>query len=369
MSRVPRILGLLLLTLSSACSPLYVLRAGWEEAGILWRKEDIASLVADPNTDPELARKLTLVLEARKFAVSLGLNVGGSYREYSEIDREVLVWVLSASPKLQLGYYTWWFPIVGSVPYKGFFEKEDGIELAKELTDEGYDIFLRPSPAFSTLGWFDDPLLSTLLAADDIALVNTVIHELLHNTVWIKNHVAFNETLANAFGAVAAIQFFEQRDGQESPTAIAARDRWHDELVYARFIKSARGELETFYQELSSANPPQSMETRLALRDEEFTSLQAKWKEVEKSLKTNRYQNATSRMNNAVLLAQTVYLDRLWLFDQLLQKLHYSLPAYTKAIDQIRTESEEAEQDPFELLHKHLSPAETEDLAKNDLSR
>lgn len=369
MTRAPRILGLLLLLLSSACSPLYVLRAGWEEAGILWRKEEITKIVADPATEPETARKLRLVLEARDFAASLGMNVGGSYREYTKIDREVLVWVLSASPKLELGYYTWWFPIVGRVPYKGFFDKEDGIELGKELREEGYDVFLRPSPAFSTLGWFDDPLLSTLLAADDIALVNTVIHELLHNTVWVKNHVAFNETLANAFGAVGAIQFFEQRDGMDSENAKSARDRWHDELIYSRFIKSARNDLDTFYEELKENDSSLDFKAKLSLRDTRFDELQAEWKALLPTLRTNRYQNATSRINNAILLAQTVYLDRLWLFDELLKTLNYSLPEYTKAIETIGSRSQETSKDPFSLLSELLAESKTENLAKNDLSR
>ncbi len=349
------------------------MRAGWEEAGILWRKQDIASLIADPNTDPELARKLALVVEAREFAKGMGLNVGGSYSEYSEIDRDVLVWVLSASPKLQLAYHTWWFPIVGRLPYKGFFEKEDGIAEAKELSDEGYDIFLRPSPAFSTLGWFDDPLLSTLLAYDDISLANTVIHELLHNTVWIKNHVGFNESLANAFGSVGVIQFFEQRDGVESENAVEARHRWHDELIYARFISAARERLEKFYLEPKNDQKKEDDAIKLKKREELFKSLKEEWTALKPQLKTNRYNNAVTKVNNAVLLAQAVYLDRLWLFDDLLKNLEYSLPEYTKAIEAIKTKTQDSDTDPFSVLFSVLSErlqsSRTEDLAKSDPSR
>ncbi|MBW3572559.1 MAG: aminopeptidase, partial [Gemmatimonadetes bacterium] len=170
---------------ASACSPTYVLRAAWEEGKILSRRKPIARIVQDTATDWETRDKLLLVLQARQFAAdSLGLNAGNSYTLFSRVDSDTLVMVLSAAHKDRFKPHTWWFPVVGRVPYKGFFELDDALRAERRLQAQGYDTYLRPSAAFSTLGWFNDPLLSTLLRYDRVSLANTVIHEIFHNTFY-----------------------------------------------------------------------------------------------------------------------------------------------------------------------------------------
>ena len=116
----------------------------------------------------------------------LKLNVGGSYSSYSYVDRPDLTYVVLAAPKTELKPYTWWFLIVGRVPYKGYFSKADAEAEIERLKADGYDTNLRTSAAFSTLGWFDDPLLSHLLKYDKVALAEVVFHELFHNTLYLK---------------------------------------------------------------------------------------------------------------------------------------------------------------------------------------
>ena len=158
--RMRRQRKLTLLTATSAmfllsCSPTYVLRAGWEEARILAERRDIQDVLEDPATEPEIRDKLSLVREVRVFAERrLGLDAGRTFRSFTATNRDTLVMVVSAAPEFELRWKTWWFPIVGRLPYKGFFNFDDARREADRLAARGYDTYVRPSAAFSTLGWF-----------------------------------------------------------------------------------------------------------------------------------------------------------------------------------------------------------------------
>ena len=177
--------GLVLVTLLLTPTGCYLSRAGWEEAKILAGRRRIVRIVEDASTDPDTRARLRLVLEARGFAAdSIKLRTGDSFTTYSHLERDTLVLVVSGAYRDRLEAYTWWFPIVGRVPYKGFFDFGAAKDLARDLERRGYDSYVRPSAAFSTLGWFNDPLLSTTLRLDSIDLANTVIHEVTHNTFY-----------------------------------------------------------------------------------------------------------------------------------------------------------------------------------------
>ena len=186
----------------------YLLRAGWEEAKILARRRPIAALAADVTTTSALRAKFSLVLAARTFAHdSLGLETGQSFTTYSAIDRDTLVLVLSGAYRDRLESYTWWFPVVGRVPYKGYFDFDEARRQERTLAARGLDARLGAASAFSTLGWFNDPLLPSTVRADSLTLANTVIHELTHNTFYAPGGAVFNESFANFVGARGAERF------------------------------------------------------------------------------------------------------------------------------------------------------------------
>src|SRR6202008_2140240 len=141
----------------------------------------------------------------------LKFNVGGSYSSFSYVDRPDLTYIVVAAPKTELRPYTWWFLIVGNVPYKGYFSKEEAQAEIDQLNAQGYDTNLRTSAAFSTLGWFDDPLLSHLLRYDKVTLAEVIFHELFHNTAYVKGAAVFNENSANFVGGRSPINFFRDR--------------------------------------------------------------------------------------------------------------------------------------------------------------
>lgn len=287
----------------SGCAAGYVMRAAYEEARLLWRRQPIEQVLAAQETDAATRAKLELALAARRFAAAdLALDVGGSYTSVATVDASQVVHVVSAAPRDRLVPYTWWFPIVGRVPYRAYFDVADANALAADLEAEGYDTYVRPAVAFSTLGWFDDPLLSTLLRYDDERLVETIIHELLHNTIYLSGQTAFNESFATFVGQRGAGQFFLARADAERAQRSAAR--WADALTYSAFLGQLIAALERAYATGITADQ------RAALFDRARAEFAAQhWESDEYA----GFRQAP--LNNAVILHDQLYADRLALFE------------------------------------------------------
>lgn len=296
----------------SGCS-FYVMRAAYEEGKILWRREPISDYLTRPELNHDTQEKLRLVLGVRDYARDvLKLNVGGSYSSYSYVDARDLTYIVMAAPKTELTPYTWWFFVVGRVPYKGFFSKQEAEAEMKQLQADGYDTYMRTSAAFSTLGWFNDPLLGHLLRYDKVTLANVVFHELLHNTVYVKGAGAFNESLANFVGHRAAIDFFRQRAGEASPEYSEAVRAWDQEKEFADFLDGLIATL----NELYGRDMP--LEEKLRLREEVFARSKAEWARRVSTGAAPRFRGfALQPLNNAVLIAYVIYLKNLPLFEGL----------------------------------------------------
>ena len=168
--------------------------------------------------------KLETVLSVREFAgAKLGLNTGGAYLTVTQVDPGAIVHIVMAAPRDSLDPYTWWFPVVGSVPYRGYFEQSQADAEARKMEAAGYDTMVRSAVAFSSLGFFDDPLLSNLLQLDRVELASVIIHELFHRTYFLPGHVMFDESAATWVGARGAVEFFEATEGVDSRDAAQAR--------------------------------------------------------------------------------------------------------------------------------------------------
>ena len=325
---------------SLTCSPVYVIRAGIEEAKILSRRREITEVVADPATSTTIRKKLELVVQARSFAQNeLGLAAGESYTTYSWVDSDTLLMVVSAARKDRFIPYTWWFPIVGRVPYKGFFDFEDAYEEARDLEAKGYDTHVRPSGAFSTLGWFNDPVLNTILRYSDVGLASTVVHEILHNSIFIPGQVGFNESFANFVGDRGAALFFCTRDGSASQNCRLATAAWEDNIVFGGALSDLVTRLERIYKrdDLTRAQ-------RIQQRDTVFTNWKTDYRaRVVPRLQTNSFRDyADSPLNNATLIGTRLYYQRLDLFEQVYQRYGQDLRQATEAIMQAARRNETA---------------------------
>jgi predicted aminopeptidase len=349
---VRRILCLVVLlavlgSIISGCSPFYVLRAAYEEGKILWRREPIPRYLENPDLGPEVQDKLKLVLAVREYARDvLKLNVGGSYSSYSYVDRPDLTYILTAAPRTELRSYTWWFPIVGRVPYKGYFSREDASAAAKDLESAGYDTSIRTSAAFSTLGWFDDPLLGHLLRYDQVTLADIVFHELFHNTLYVKGAGAFNESVANFVGGRAAIDFFRDRFEAGSAEHERAVRAWEKELEFSAFIEKLAANLDELY----ARDIPE--EEKLLLRQGIFARAKEEWSERIAQEPNHRFRNFGKQpLNNAVVIHYRLYLKDLKLFEALYNAEGKNLP---RAIDSIR-EAVAKGGEPYEAVQALLN--------------
>ena len=323
----------------------YLIRAAWEEGKILKHRRPIAAIVGDSTTPPAIRQKLRLVLAARTFgADSIHLEAKQSFTTFSQLRSDTLVLVLSGAYRDQLKAKTWWFPIVGRVPYKGFFDVEMAKRAAKQLDDEGFDVYLRPASAFSTLGWFNDPLVSTTLRADSIDLANTVIHEITHNTYYAPGGADFNESFANFVGARGAAWFFRSRGSP--PAAEEAEARWSDEKLMAGFW----AQLYTSIDSAFKAHPDDRSE-RIAVRDTIYRAArQTLIHDLGRKLRTiGPTALERMRLDNGALLAHRIYLTDVDVFDVLWEKEGRDLPATVVRIIEL---AKSDPKHPFDAVRK-----------------
>jgi predicted aminopeptidase len=287
----------------------YLSRAGLEETRILQARRPIDKVAADSSADPEVRAAMHLVLATRDYAAELGLDAKETYTTYTTIPRDTLLLVLTAAPRNCLCPYTWKYPIVGRVPYKGFFDQAVAVKEADRLGSRGYDIYLRPAAAFSTLGWFNDPLLSTAIDKDSSEMAALVLHEIAHNTLYVKGATPFNESFAQLVGYRGAESFF--RRAGDTVNAQRAADRWEDEVVLSGFYGTLSAKLDSLYQ-----SAPDSAAVDRG-REEAGRWARAELEgPVAARLKTYRIGNLGDRpVNNARIIGARIYRTRLDLFE------------------------------------------------------
>lgn len=306
--RAARLRWLLPLLALCGCAggPGYLARLGWNEARILWRREPIAELLARPDLDATLRERLTLVLAVRDFGRDrLGLRVGDSYTTYATVGDDARIWVVSAAHRDRLEPYTWWYPIAGRVPYRGFFDRAAADATAAAMAGENLDTDVRSAIAFSTLGWFADPLLSSTAASPPVELAETVLHETFHATRYVPGASSFNESAAMFVGHRGAIAYF-CGPGAAPESCATARRRWTLMKARGRVLGRLAVRLRALY---AAALPPAVREARRA----------ALCRQAAASLTRRRLGRTDDLVppNNARLLSELIYFDHLDDFDRL----------------------------------------------------
>ncbi|MCY3680607.1 MAG: aminopeptidase [Gemmatimonadetes bacterium] len=291
---------LLILAFGSEIGYLYQLLKG--QVALLWRAESIEKVLEAGKLSPDQRAKLELVQTIRAFAQrEIGLNTSENYTTYVDIGRGPVSWNLVVCPKDRLEPLEWSYPVVGTVPYRGYFDRAKAEEARDRYVAEGYDTYLRPVGAYSTLGWFSDPVLSSMLRYSEGNLVDLIIHELTHATVWIEGDVTFNESLASFVGETGALMWLQRKYGTDSEVVRRVLDERADGVVFRKFMRDIASRLDSLYQ----SDSPQ----KITLRQQIFDFARTEFHTL--PLKTELYARFPSwELNNARMALYRVYRER-----------------------------------------------------------
>ena len=330
----------------AGCEAGYIARAAYEEGCLLWRRKPIDTVLARGDLPPEIHARLETVLKVREFASDrLGLNVGDSYSSIAEVDKGAIAWVVMAAPRESLEPYPWWFPIVGRIPYRGYFNKDRAEAEAAEMEQRGYDTMVRPAVAFSSLGFFNDPLLSNLLRLSRVELAGVIIHELFHRTYFLASDVMFDESAATYVGSAGAVKFFETSEGPASANAEAARGVLDADLKFGRFLNDEAARLAELYR--SGLPREEILKRRLKI----FANINADYAQLKPHLSgLERFDLDKTPINNAVLINYLIYFHDLDSFAKLDRIYGGNLHDTIKAIIALAESDRENPFDPIERM-------------------
>lgn len=284
----------------------------------------------DPKINDKVKERIKLVFEIREFAINkIGLKQNKTYTKYVQLnDKNYLVNVVVGSKPDQLKAYEWSFPFFGSFPYKGFYNLSEAKEEERRLRDLGYDTYIRTAGAFSTLGWFDDPIYSYMLNYSTEYLANIISHEMTHATVFIPNNIQFNEEMANFIGEHGAAEFLKYKYGENSKEYKSSFEMKEDGKKFSKFLNEFHDALKKMYDE-----PNKSKEERLKLKKEIIREYRYdKFKEFQKTLAyPNNYGGfPRMRLNNATIMGFITYEQDYSLYVKAYDKLGQDLPKTMK---------------------------------------
>ncbi len=339
--------ALLAAFLTHGCSATYVVHQAWHQAGLLWYARPIEVVLADPATPDPVKEGLRKVVDVKVWGeTSLGLTPTKNYRKYAQVEGGAASWVVCACPPDSLEPYTWWFPAVGHVPYKGYFHKSQAEAARDHLQKKGYDTCLRAATAYSTLGWFSDPVLSNFVDLPEFDLADLVLHELAHSTVYLSSHADFNETWATLVGQQGALAWMSHAYGPESAELKRSQAELRDEERDQAFWRDLAARLRALYDRKLPK------EAALAEKQRIFKETPAAFAAI--PWETDAYPAPDpSKLNNAVIAAQLAYVDELPLLKRLLDKLG-SLQAFLDFGRKL-----DGKEDPWAVVKKEINHENT----------
>ena len=289
---------------------------------LLQARRPIAQVIADPATPLPLKARLERVLAIREFASrDLQLPDNLSYRSYADLERPFVVWNVFAAAEFSVKPREWCFLIVGCVGYRGYFAQAEGEAYARELRGEGLDVFVSGVPAYSTLGWFDDPVLNTFINYAEYALSRLIFHELAHQVVYVKGDTEFNESFATAVEA-EGVRRWLVRGGNDQMRADFDRSQQR-RMQFRALVFKYREKLAALYR-LPIA--PEEMRVRKAqafsAMQRDYGLLKSQWAGFA------GYDRFFEHPNNALLASVAIYTGLAPQFQQLIAKHHGDLAAF-----------------------------------------
>ncbi|MHB1273466.1 MAG: aminopeptidase [Rhodanobacter sp.] len=330
-----------------ACSSLrYYAQAARGQSALVVHRRAVSAVVRDPATDPKLAARLSLAQQARRFATQrLGLPDNRSYTGYVDLHRPYVVWNVFAAPRYSVEAIPQCFPIAGCVAYRGYFHEAAAQADAARLQARGDDVWVGGVPAYSTLGWFVDPILSSMLRWDDDELAGTIFHELAHQLIYVKGDTAFNESFATF------VQTEGLREWRQSRGLPAQDDRAQamERRGFTRLVLGLRERLKTLYA--SGADEP-AMAAGKRREIEAFRVRYRQWQQREWP-DDRRYDAWVAKpINNARLLPFGLYDQWTPAFGELFQRAGRNWHAFYASVRELARESKESRGQALQaLLH------------------
>jgi len=327
----------LLLVCVSGCSTIgYYHQSISGHFKLISKRERIVDIVNDPARDEKLIKQLHLVEELRIFASKqLKLPENDSYRSYVQLDKPYVTWNVFAAPEFSIALQQWCFLVVGCVPYRGYFDEAEANGYAQQLSKQGLDVYVAGVPAYSTLGWFDDPLLSSMLDRGEIVAAAYIFHELAHQQYYLKGDGAFNEAFATAVEEMGVFEWLHQQDRKQDAQRY---DDWLlQKSIFSEFIKNSRNEFETLYEKEYDLEKMQvEKEILIAEMRRKFENLSSEYKHIA------RYSKWMSGpLNNAQLGAISLYRELVPAFRRIFGLCGNDFTKFYKYVETIAKLSEE----------------------------
>lgn len=328
--RLPILLLLCCLPLAGCGTLGYYTQAVTGHLSLMSARVPIADVIADPDTPEAVRERLRVALAAREFAVTrLGLPDNGSYTRYVQLDRPAVVYNVFAAPEFSLQPKTWCFPVAGCVVYRGYFARARAEREAARYAERGYDTWVGGASAYSTLGRFEDPLLSTMLYQDDARLAAQLFHELAHQRLYVKDDSAFNEAFATAVEEEGVRRWLGQagrRDELAAWQAYGARV-----LAFEQLLARTRGRLQEVYSSgMAEAEMRAAKAAVFAQLERDYAALKASWDGWDGY---DRWFEAP--LNNARLVPSATYRALVPAFRILLQRADGDLEAFYAACERL----------------------------------
>jgi predicted aminopeptidase len=329
---VIRLFGLSLMLTLSACSNFgYYAQSVQGQIEILWQRQDITALVENRDTPAELVEKLKLVLRIRDFATeALNLPDNNSYRTYVDLKRPYVVWNVFAAPEFSFDLQQWCFPFAGCVRYRGYFTKESAERFASPWREKGYDTYVGGVAAYSTLGWFNDPVLNTIINRDEPGLAGLIFHELSHQLLYVKDDTAFNEGFAVTVELEGVRRWLQAANSQSMFVQYAAEQ--HRRQQFIDLVMKTRDRLQALYDTQLSEPDKRAQKTRL------LAQFQLEYQDI-KHQNWGGYNGYDkwfdNAVNNAKIAAVATYRDYVPAFQSLLRQHQNDLPAFYRATKEL----------------------------------
>jgi len=331
--------------------PRYYGQAVRGHLSIWWRAQPVAALIESPDTDPKLRQRLLLAQEMRRFATeNLALPDNGSYTRFVELGRPHVVWNVKAAGEFSLEPRLWCFPFAGCVAYRGFFDQAEAQAFAERLRAAGDNVQVSGVPAYSTLGWMADPLLSSFIQSPEPDLAGLIFHELAHQRVYLKGDTRFNESFATAVEIIGVERWLAARTEQAGGTTVLAQWRARRERreQFIELLARARARLETLYRS------GLDREALRAGKAREIAALRADWQGLrERWGQGHGYDRWFEQpIGNAHLVSVALYTDLVPAFLSLAAAHGDSLAAFYREVEALAAQPEPQRSARLEQLMK-----------------